>query len=111
MCRSICDSDFSSIGDTSTNASRSHNLDAEFVKKVNAVVRGTANYFDTPFSGVVKQFDDLDRWTRMRLRCMKYKCKRLTDIWRLHLKHLTNLGFVFLSDPRIPACGGNASAP
>ena len=81
---------------------RHHNLDAEVVKKVNAVVRGTANYFDTPFSSVVDQFRTLDRWIRMRLRCMKFKRKRGTDNWRLHGKHLSKMGFVFLSDPRAP---------
>jgi RNA-directed DNA polymerase len=81
---------------------RHHNLDAEVVKKVNAVVRGTANYFDTPFSDVCDKFRTLDRWIRMRLRCMKFKRKRGTDNRRLHLKHLGNMGFVFLSDPRAP---------
>lgn len=81
---------------------RHHNLDAEVVKRVNAVVRGTANYFDTPFSRVWDQFRTLDRWIRMRLRCMKFKRKRTTDNWRLHRKHLSNMGFLFLSDPRAP---------
>lgn len=81
---------------------RSHNLDAEVVKKVNAVVRGTANYFDTSFSSVADQFRTLDRWIRMRLRCMKTKRKRTSDNWRLHVKHLANLGFEFLSVPRKP---------
>ena len=79
---------------------RHHNLDAQVVKKVNAVVRGTANYFATPFSKVVDPFRTLDRWLRMRIRCMKFKCKRKSDHWRLQRKHLTNLGLVFLSDPR-----------
>jgi group II intron reverse transcriptase/maturase len=81
---------------------RHHNLDRDVVKKVNAVVRGTANYFATPFSQVVDLFRTLDRWIRMRIRCMKFKRKRKTDNWRLHGKHLANLGFVFLSDPRAP---------
>jgi RNA-directed DNA polymerase len=81
---------------------RHHNLDADVVKKVNAVVRGTANYFDTPFSSVCDTFRTLDRWIRMRLRCMKFKRKRTTDNWRLHGKHLHKMGFVFLSDPRAP---------
>lgn len=81
---------------------RHHNLDHEVVKKVNAVVRGTANYFATPFSQVCDLFRTLDRWIRMRIRCMKFKRKRKTDNWRLHGKHLANLGFVFLSAPRAP---------
>jgi RNA-directed DNA polymerase len=81
---------------------RHHNLDHDVVRKVNAVVRGTANYFATPFSQVRDLFRTLDRWIRMRIRCMKFKRKRGTDNWRLHGKHLANLGFVFLSEPRAP---------
>jgi RNA-directed DNA polymerase len=81
---------------------RHHNLDHEAVTKVNAVVRGTANYFATSFSSVRDLFRTLDRWLRMRIRCMKFKRKRKTDNWRLHGKHLANLGFVFLSEPRAP---------
>ena len=40
---------------------RHHNLDAEVVKKVNAVVRGTANYFATSFSSV--RNEPRHRWT------------------------------------------------
>lgn len=81
---------------------RHHNLDREVVRKVNAVVRGTANYFATPFSKVGDLFRTLDRWTRMRFRCMKFKRKRVTDNWRLRLKHLANVGLVSLSDARAP---------
>ena len=79
---------------------RHHNLDAEVVRKVNAVVRGTANYFATPFSMVGDLFRTLDRWLRMRIRCMKYKCKRISDNWRLQGKHLSKMGFEFLSERR-----------
>jgi len=82
---------------------RHHNLDHEVVRKVNAVVRGTANYFATAFSSVRALFRTLNRWMRMRLRCMKFKCKRATDNWRLHGKHLARLGFVFLSARAPPA--------
>jgi hypothetical protein len=81
---------------------RHHNLDSEVVTKINAVVRGTANYFATPFSSIRDLFRTLDRWLRMRIRCMKFKRKRATDNWRLRDKHLANLGFVFLSEPRAP---------
>jgi hypothetical protein len=81
---------------------RHHNLDHEVVRKVNAVVRGTANYFAPAFARVSDLFRSLDRWMRMRLRCMKFKCKRITDNWRLHGKHLAHLGFCFLSDTRPP---------
>jgi len=77
---------------------RSHNLDQTVVTKVNRVVRGTANYFATAFSNVRDLFRRLDRWLRMRIRCLKFKSKRLTDNWRLRRKHFRNRGFVFLSD-------------
>ncbi len=80
---------------------RKHNLDQELVEKVNAVVRGTANYFATAFSSIRALFRGLDRWLRMRIRCMKYKHKRRSDNWRLRRKHFRNLGFVFLED-RLP---------
>ena len=77
---------------------RHRNLDREVIRKVNQVVRGTANYFATAFSSVRSLFRSLDRWIRMRIRCMKYKCKRITDNWRLTRKHLANMGLVNLSD-------------
>jgi group II intron reverse transcriptase/maturase len=77
---------------------RSHNPDADVVKELNAVVRGVAHYFGTTFSTVADQFRTLDRWVRMRLRCMKYKRKSYNDNWRFKVKHLRRLGLVFLSD-------------
>jgi group II intron reverse transcriptase/maturase len=77
---------------------RHHNLDHEVITKVNQVVRGTANYFATAFSNVRDLFRRLDRWVRMRIRCMKFKCKRLTDNWRLKRKHFHNMGLICLSD-------------
>jgi group II intron reverse transcriptase/maturase len=81
---------------------RHHNLDHEAVTKVNQVIRGTANYFATAFSDVRNLFRSLDAWLRMRIRCMKFKCKRLTDNLRLRRKHFRNLGFIFLSDVWLP---------
>jgi len=78
------------------------NLDQEIVRKVNAVVRGTANYFATSFSHVGKLFRGLNGWLRMRIRAMKFKRKSRSDNWRLHRKHIRNLGFLFLSDARAP---------
>ena len=80
---------------------RSHNLDQQVVAKVNAVVRGTANYFATAFSSCSYLFRRLDQWLRMRIRSMKFKRKRATDNWRFQRKHFRNLGFVFLSDARV----------
>lgn len=81
---------------------RKHNLDQEVVKKVNAVVRGTANYFATSFSSVRNLFRGLDGWIRMRIRAMKFKRKSRADNWRFRRKRFDNLGFVFLSDVRGP---------
>lgn len=81
---------------------RHHNLDAQTVTKINQVVRGTANYFDTAFSHCRNLFRTLDRWIRMRIRCMKFKRKRITDNWRMRLKHLRNQGLLFLGEIRAP---------
>jgi group II intron reverse transcriptase/maturase len=81
---------------------RHQNLDAKVVTKINQVVRGTANYFDTAFSHCRNLFRTLDRWIRMRIRCMKFKRKRITDNWRMRLKHLRNKGLLFLSEARAP---------
>lgn len=81
---------------------RHQNLDAQVITKINQVVRGTANYFDTAFSHCRNLFRTLDRWLRMRIRCMKFKRKRRTDNWRVRLKHLRNQGLLFLSDVRAP---------
>jgi RNA-directed DNA polymerase len=78
------------------------NLDQEVVRRINAVVRGTANYFATSFSNVWTRFRNLDGWLRMRIRAMKFKRKSRADNWRLQRKHFRNLGFVFLSDARLP---------
>jgi RNA-directed DNA polymerase len=85
---------------------RHFNLDHEVVRQINAVVRGTAHYFALPLATVRDQFRTLDRWLRMRIRCMKFKRKRVTDNGRLRLKHLANMGFVYLSDVRAPPAVG-----
>ncbi len=77
---------------------RHHNLDQKVVARINAVVRGTANYFATAFSNCRDLFCDLDKWLRMRIRCMKFKRKRVSDNWRLWRKHFHRMGVVFLSD-------------
>ena len=77
---------------------RHHNLDAARVQKLNAVIRGVAQYFATAFSHGTALFREWDRWLRMRLRCMKYKRKSRQDNSRLKVKHIRRLGLVFLSD-------------
>lgn len=73
---------------------RSHNLDAEVVRQVNRVIRGTVRYFATAFTTCVGQFNELDRWIRMRIRCMKYKRIWKTDNRRLKSRHIQRRGFV-----------------
>jgi group II intron reverse transcriptase/maturase len=79
---------------------RRHNLDQTVFRKLNRVIRGTANYFATTFSNVSDLFRGLDRWIRMRLRCMKYKRKSYADNGRLRLQHLHQRCLLSLSDLR-----------
>lgn len=79
---------------------RHHNLDQTVLQKLNSVIRGTANYFATSFSQVGDLFRGLDRWIRMRLRCMKYKRKSRADNGRLRLANFRRLGLLFLTDLR-----------
>ena len=90
---------------------RHQNLDAKVVTKINQVVRGTAKYFATAFSHCGDLFRTLDRWLRMRIRCMKFKRKRLTDNWRVRVKHLRNQGLLFLSQVRAPPATKRADRP
>lgn len=62
---------------------RCHNLDDRVVEKLNQVIRGTANYFATDFSTVIKLYQKLDKWIRTRVRCMKYKRISRYDRYRL----------------------------
>jgi len=77
---------------------RSRNLDAEALTRLNRIVRGSANYFAAPFASCVNLFRVLDRWLRMRLRCMKSKRKSRQDNWRIRLRHLRHWGAHWLSD-------------
>ena len=79
---------------------RSHNLDAEMITRLNRVIRGTANYFAMPWSHCGDTFRSLDRWIRMRLRCMKFKRKSQVDNVRVRLKHFRNMGLLSMSDLR-----------
>lgn len=77
---------------------RSYNLDDYRIMRVNQVIRGTANYFATPFSHNRHLFTELDKWIRVRLRCMKYNRKWKTDNRRFRLKHFRNRGLLSLRD-------------
>jgi RNA-directed DNA polymerase len=79
---------------------RSLNLDAEMITKLNRVIRGTANYFATPWSHCGDMYRSMDRWIRMRLRCMKLKRKSQVDNWRIRLKHFKHMGLLSLTDLR-----------
>lgn len=77
---------------------RKHNLDAQAISRINAVIRGVARYFVTSFSTVASQFAYLDGWTRKRLRCMKLKRISGSDNYRLKNKHLHRMGLISLRD-------------
>lgn len=77
---------------------RSHNLDSDMIVRLNRVIRGTANYFAMPWSHCGDMYRSLDRWIRMRLRCMKLKRKSKVDNYRIRLKHLRRMGLLSLSD-------------
>jgi len=79
---------------------RSHNLDQRVIRQLNHVIRGTAHYFATGFSRCGNLFRVLDRWIRMRVRCMKFKRKSRTDNGRYRLYHLRQHGLLSLSNLR-----------
>ena len=85
---------------------RSHNLDAEMIEQLNRVIRGTANYFATPWSHCGDAYRSLDRWIRMRLRCMRLKRKSQVDNVRIRLKHFRNMGLLSLSDLQAACVAG-----
>jgi RNA-directed DNA polymerase len=90
---------------------RHHNLDSQVIMKLNQVIRGTANYFATTFSSCSDLFRGLDRWLRMRLRCIKFKRKSRGDNGRLRLYHLRQRGLLFLSDLRPAPVQETATLP
>jgi len=78
---------------------RKRNLDLEAIGKINQVVRGTANYFSAPFSTARWQFQKLDSWIRMRLRCMKKKRKSRNDNYKIRVVFFRkNLGLLTLEE-------------
>lgn len=78
---------------------RCHNLDANVIEKLNRVIRGTANYFAASFSTCIKLFQRLDKWIRMRIRCMKFKRKWSHDNYRMRQRTFDKkLGLMKLLD-------------
>jgi group II intron reverse transcriptase/maturase len=76
---------------------RHHNLDANVIKKLNQVIRGTAHYFATPWATTRWQFRRQESWIRARLRAMWKKCRRRTDNYRLPNKKFAQLGLLNLT--------------
>lgn len=83
---------------------RSHNLDSEAIKRLNVVIRGTVNYFFAPFTRNLAQFNELDRWIRRRIRCMKYKRFSMKDNCWFEDKHIRRLGLVGCRECAIGYC-------
>lgn len=78
---------------------RRNNLDARVIERLNQVIRGTANYFATEFSTCVKLYQKLDKWIRMRVRCMKFKLKLSFDNYRMKQRYFDKkLGLLTLLD-------------
>lgn len=75
---------------------RKHNFDAQVIGKVNRVIRGTAQYFATPFFTARESFHKLDSWIRMRMRSMKYKRRCLDDNRKMRDKTFARLGLLTL---------------
>lgn len=76
---------------------RSHNLDAEVIKRLNSVNRGVQRYFGTSFSTCITQFRELDEWVRMRLRCQKLKDKSRAHNYRVDDAYFVRKGLLTLS--------------
>jgi len=78
---------------------RKTNLDAKAIGKLNAVIRGTANYFATSFATCRWMFQKLDSWIRMRLRAMKLKRKNYNDNQKLRVGYFRRkLGLLTLEE-------------
>lgn len=75
---------------------RKHNFDAQVIVKLNRVIRGTAQYFATPFFTPQGRFHKLDSWIRMRVRAMKFKRKSMRDNRKFRVKKFERLGLLTL---------------
>jgi group II intron reverse transcriptase/maturase len=73
---------------------RKDNLSSEVIISLNRIIRGTVNYFSKTYTNTICYFSQIDKWIRMRIRCMKYKRKWDTDNRRLKVKHIENLGLI-----------------
>ena len=75
---------------------RSRNLDAQLIEELNRVIRGTGNYFATRWSTNRSLLRKLDKWTRRRLRCLKFKRFSYHHNHRMRLKQFARLGLLSL---------------
>lgn len=75
---------------------RSRNLDAQVIVELNRVIQGTANYFVTRWSTQRRLMQELDRWIRRRLRCLKFKRFSYHDNHRMRCKQFERLGLLRL---------------
>lgn len=75
---------------------RKYNLDADRIVQLNRVIRGTAQYFATPFFTGRDVFYKLDCWIRMRLRCMRTKRKSMRDNRKIRKRLFDRLGLLRL---------------
>jgi RNA-directed DNA polymerase len=73
---------------------RSHNLETKVITRANSVIRGTVNYFWAEYTTYFRQFTELDKWIRKRLRCMKFKRIWKTDNKRCKNKYIKRMGLI-----------------
>jgi group II intron reverse transcriptase/maturase len=81
---------------------RHHNFEPKVIIELNRVIRGTALYFAPSFANPRWQFQKLDSWIRMRLRCMKFKRKLASDNYRLRNRVFLKLGLLSLESFCLP---------
>ncbi|MCA1601903.1 MAG: group II intron reverse transcriptase/maturase [Acidobacteria bacterium] len=81
---------------------RHYNFESETIVRLNRVIRGTALYFGASFATCRWQFQKLDSWIRMRLRCMKLKRKLASDNYKLRNRTFTKLGLLSLEQFCLP---------
>ena len=62
-----------------------HSLTGRITRKV------MDNYFGASFATGAYLFRQLDKWTRKRIRCMKYKRISRCDNYRLRKKHIARM--------------------
>ncbi len=81
---------------------RHYNFESETIVRLNRVIRGTALYFGASFATCRWQFQKLDSWIRMRLRCLKFKRKLASDNYQLRNRTFTKLGLLSLAQFCLP---------